>query len=104
MMRYEEIKFQRFDQVRLRTTVNVKYMSAPPDTVVSPMGMWSVAAIIPIGGGDEGHDLLLVKHNVTIRIPSKDVLKVSEYDVKAITAPLGRLLDGQGKGRQGQEG
>jgi hypothetical protein len=97
MTQYEEVRFQQFDQVRLRTTKNVKYLSAPPDTVVSPKGIWSVAAVVKV---EDAYDLLLVKNSVTIRIPAVDVLKTVAYDIAEITHQLGRFTDGKGKGRK----
>jgi len=84
----QEVRFNRFDQVHLRTTKNVRYLSAPPGTTPSPKGVWSVAGVV------DG-DLLLVKHSCIIRIPAADVLKIESYDINAITKPLGRLLDGE---------
>lgn len=93
--KFEEVTFYRFDQVQLRTTANVKYLSALPGAVISPHGLWSVAAILPVG---ESYDLLLVKQSATIRIPVIDVLKVSDYTTGNVTAPLGKLTNGQAKG------
>lgn len=98
--RQEEIEFRQFDQVQLRTTRNVKYLSAPPGIQVSPKGIWSVAGVIAVG---DTHDLLVVKQGATIRIPAGDVLKVAAYDINAITAPLGRMTDGQGQRKEARE-
>lgn len=75
----------RFDQVRIKTTKNVKYLSAPPGTKISPQGIWSVVAVV---ADDE---LLLAKSNAIVRIPINDVLKVADYSLKDVLAPLGRL-------------
>jgi hypothetical protein len=88
MAEYEEVRFDRFDQVRLRTTKNVKYLSAPPGTHASPQGLWSVAGVV-------AGELLLVKYNIIIRIPATDVLKIESYDVNDVTRLLGRLTDGE---------
>lgn len=88
MPNYEQVRFNQFDQVRLSTTRNVKYLSAPPGTKVSPHGLWSVVAVV-------ANELLLANHNVIIRIPAADVLKMVAYDLQAITAPLGKLTHGQ---------
>lgn len=79
-------KYSQFDLVRLLTTKNVKYLSAPSGCNVSPKGVWQVSAAI-------GTDLLLVKDNAIIRIPVGDVLKVCNYDLGKITANLGRLSE-----------
>ncbi len=100
MNNFEEVRFQQFDQVQLRTTRNVKYLSAPPEAPVSPKGVWSVAAVINV---ENGHDLLVIKQGATIRIPAGDVLKVAAYDINAILAPLGRFTDGQGKRKETRE-
>ena len=89
MPQFEEVRFQRFDQVNLRTTKNVKYLSAPPGTKVAPDGAWSVVAVV-------GDDLLVVKRTAIIRIPATDVLKVASYDINEITKPFGRFTDGEG--------
>ena len=87
---FEQVKFKQFDQVQLITTKNVKYLSAPSGTTISPKGVWSVVGVVD-------DELMLAKNNVIIRIPVLDVLKISEYDLSEITQFLGRLLD-HGKG------
>ena len=89
MMESSGIKYARFDQVKLLTTRNVTYLSAPPGSKVSPHGTWQVAGAID-------NELLLVKNDVTIRIPVTDVLKVVRYDLESLYAKLGRLSDGEG--------
>jgi hypothetical protein len=79
----------QFDQVRIVTTKNVRYLSAPPDVHIDPKGVWTVAAAI---GSSE---LLLTKSNVTIRIPAADVLKVAEFGLDSIFNRLGRLSHGE---------
>lgn len=83
-MNTEGVKFGRFDQVRIITTKNVNYLSAPPGSVISPYGVWQVSAAI-------NDDLLLVKNNITIRIPATDVLKVVDYNISTITSKFGSL-------------
>jgi hypothetical protein len=98
MMDEIEIKYSRFDQVKIITTKNVKYLSSPPDIIVTPDGLWQVTAIV-----DE--DLLLVKNNCIIRIPTTDVLKVAEYDINHLISKLGRILDyGEDKRSKGKKG
>lgn len=90
-------KFSRFDQVRIVTTKNVHYVSAPPGSVVSPKGIWQVAGAIDL-------ELLLVKGNAIIKIPAVDVLKVVDYNVDVVTAKFGRLSEyGQEPGQGKQE-
>lgn len=103
MGNFEEIEYRQFDQVRLRTIQNVKYLSAPPDQPVVPAGIWSVAAVI-VNDDGKTHDLLVIKQSATIRIPAKDVLKVAAYDINAITQPLGRMTDGQNQSQGRQRG
>lgn len=76
------IIFKRFDQVRLRTTKNVSYLSSTEK--VTPEGVWQVAAAI-------GTELLLVRNTTVLKIPATDVLKVVEYDISQIIQHFGRL-------------
>jgi len=82
-------KIGRFDQVRLRTTKNVSYLSAPPGTEISPKGLWSVVSILA------DIDLLLARNSALIRIPIADVLLVAGYDINRMTKDLGRLSHGE---------
>lgn len=88
----EPIKIGRFDQVRLLTTRNVHYLSAPGISEAKPGGIWSVAAIVD-------DQLLVVKNNVTIRIPATDVLKIADYGIEKITSQLGRLSRGKNENK-----
>jgi len=81
-------RIERFDQVRLLTVKNVSYLSAPPNTIVTPQGIWSVAAVVG------QNDLILAKDNAIIRIPATDVLVISDYDLEGLNDILGRLSDG----------
>ena len=83
-----QIKISRFDQVRLLSTKNISYLSAPPGAEVSPDGLWSVSAVV-------GDELLLVRTNVVIKVPVSDVFKVAGYDISRITNKLGRLSRGK---------
>jgi len=85
-----EEKIGQFDQVRLLTVKNVKYLSAPPGTKPSTHGLWSVAGIV------KDNELLLTKESVTIRIPTTDVVKVVNYDINNILSILGKLSHDQG--------
>ena len=79
---------KRFDQVKILTTKNVKYLSAPSGTKVTPQGIWSIVAVIE-------RDLLLTQKLTIIRIPSTDVLKILSYDLESVIKKLGRLSDGE---------
>jgi len=89
-MDYLERKIKRFDQVKLRTVKNVRYLSAPPDEDISPHGVWSVTAAV------DG-ELLLAKNNAIIRIPAADVLVIADYDLEALNKVLGKLSNGETK-------
>lgn len=80
----DNLRFGQFDQVKIITTQNVRYLSAPPGSKVSPKGNWQVSAII-------NEELLLVKDGATIKIPFRDVLKISEHNISSMTANFGRL-------------
>jgi hypothetical protein len=88
MAEFEKIRFSQFDQVRLLTTKNVKYLSQPTGTTVSPHGIWTIAAAV------EGDELLVTKEGAIIRIPISDVLKVAEHKLDQILSTLGRLTNG----------
>jgi hypothetical protein len=98
-----ETKIGRFDQVKLLTTKNVAYLSAPPGTDVSPQGLWSVVSAI------DGDELLLAQKSALIRIPAADVLLVAGYKLDKLTEKLGSLSRGKevgqktGTSRQGPE-
>jgi hypothetical protein len=84
----EKIRIGQFDQVKLLTTKNVSYVSAPPGTKISPHGLWSVVSVVV-------DDLLLAKKNILIRIPVTDVLLVAGYNLDELTSNLGRLSRGK---------
>lgn len=86
-----QVRIGRFDQVKLLTTKNVSYLSAPPETSISPQGLWSVVSIVA------NNELLLAQKSALIRIPAADVLLVAGYDVDELTKNLGRLSRGEGK-------
>lgn len=88
-----ETRIGRFDQVRIITTKNVSYVSAPPGTNISPKGLWSVISIVAV------NELLLAQKSVLIRVPATDVLLVAGYDVRKITQNLGKLSHGESKKR-----
>lgn len=81
-------RFGRFDQVTIKTTKRVSYLSAPEGENLDPNGIWMVAAAI-------GNDLLLTKGNIVIRILSDDVIKVLDYHKTYgdIINSLGRFSD-----------
>jgi hypothetical protein len=78
----------RFDQIRILTTKNITYVSAPPGTEITPDGIWSVAAIIG------QNDLLCAKNNILVKVPISDVLKIGQYDLQKIFDKLGKLSHG----------
>lgn len=90
-------KIGRFDQVRIITTRNVNYVSAPPGTEIIPQGVWSVAAVL------NEKELLCVRKGITIKIPIKDVLKIVGYELSEITKNFGKLTHGK-KGHQKHQG
>jgi hypothetical protein len=88
-MSMDNITVNPLDRVKLLTTKNVSYLSAPPDEVVDPHGIWVVACNI-------GPDLMLTKGNITIRIPYLDVVKIGTYDLKAsLEADLRNVMYGK---------
>lgn len=90
--------YKRFDQVRLITTKNIKYLSAPPGSELKPDGIWSIVAIVE-------EELLLVKNSVIIRAPFSDVLKVAGYNKNDILQKLGKLTTyGEKTGREKDSG
>lgn len=82
---HELVKYRQLDLVRLLTTKNVIYVSAPPGSVISSDGEWMVA------GAVNQTDLLLSKGSTIIRIPAVDVLKVFNYDLDRLQIQLGKL-------------
>jgi len=83
-----------FDSVKLLSTKRVLYLSAPPGVELSPLGVWTVSALLP------DLNLLLTKSSMVIKIPVSDVLKVADYDLDGMTTIFGKLS--QGKLRNGQ--
>ena len=77
----------RFDQVSLITTKNVSYISTESIEPPTPDGAWTVVALI-------GTDLVVQKDLTVIRLPSKDVLKIMDYNkaMKQVFSFLGDLL------------
>lgn len=65
------MEYRALDLVQIRTTKNIKYLSAPPGQSVTPSGVWTIACAIQ-------NDLLLTKDNAVVRVPSIDVVKVAE--------------------------
>lgn len=80
----------RFDQVKLKSTTNVHYLSAPPGTKASPDGIWSVVSAV-------AQDLLLAQNNILIRIPATDVLLIKRYNIEETINSLGSLTSGKRK-------
>lgn len=84
-MEIRETRIGRFDQVRLLTTKNIRYLSAPPKSKLDPSGIWSVSSVV---GRDE---LLCVHKSMVIKVPASDVLKIADYGLEHITRRFGRL-------------
>jgi len=61
-----EIQIKQFDQIKLRTTKNIRYLSAPPGVMPDPNGVWTVV-------GNLGTDLLVSKGAATCKVPLADV-------------------------------
>lgn len=89
MDNFVEGRIGRFDQVRILTSLNVSYLSAPAGVTPSPKGIWSVAAVL------NGSELLCVRNSIIIRIPATDVLKVADFNIGSITQDFGRLSHGK---------
>jgi hypothetical protein len=85
----EPVRIGRYDQVKLLSTKNISYLSAPPGSQASPQGIWSVVAAV------DNNQLLLVKNNVVIRAPATDVLKMVSFDLNRILDNLGKLSHGK---------
>ncbi len=91
-MEFEETKFQYNNRVQIKTTKNVKYLSAPPGSKISPDGIWLVVAAV-------ANELLLTKDTAIIRIPAADVLKIKGYDRDDFKKICEGLFDGKTKGQ-----
>lgn len=86
-------KFKQLDQVKLITTSNVGWVSAPPGQVANPNGIWIVVGIL--------EDQLLVQKEETLaKVPIIDVIKVAEYDIQQ---PLQKIKDLLHVGRNGSK-
>ena len=90
----EEVQFKQLDRVQLRTTKNITYLSAPPGSIASPQGAWSVVCVV---GASE---LMLAKDTTMIRVPVADVLKIADHNLNDLNAVLGRLTDGRREKRK----
>lgn len=62
-MKYE---IRQFDRIRLKTTRNIHYLSAPPGEIPSPHGVWIVV-------GNIGKDLVVSKDDAVCRVPVEDI-------------------------------
>jgi len=87
--KFQNVRIGRFDQVKLLTTKNIKYLSAIPGSEIDPSVIWSVSSII----GE--NELLCVHNSIIIRVPASDVLKLADYSVDYITRQFGRLSYGE---------
>ncbi len=59
-------EIRQFDNIKLKTTKNIKYVSAPPGTMPDPQGTWSVV-------GNMGKELLICKESALCKVPISDV-------------------------------
>ena len=85
----EHNKIGRFDQVMILTTKNIDYLSAPPDTKVSPRGVWSVVGAV-------SDKLMLAKNTILIKIPPSDVKLIAKHDSDKLANLMeGLLQDGK---------
>lgn len=73
----DNITIRRFDLVKLKTTLNVNYLSADIHEAADPRGVWSVIAIL-------GKELLLCQKKAVIKIPASDVLLHHNYDLQNV--------------------
>lgn len=90
-------KIGRFDQVRIITTRNVNYLSAPLGAETNPSGVWSVVAVL------NDQELLCARNSMLIKIPIGDVLKIAGYNVEMITKNLGKLSNGQSQNEDNED-
>ena len=81
-----QVRVGRFDQVRIKTTKHVNYLSAPDGESLDPKGIWLVAGVV-------GNELLLTKNSIVIKIPPTDVIKVLDYHqvFNNVMSSLGRF-------------
>jgi hypothetical protein len=84
----KEFNLKQFDLVKLKTTKNVKFLTAPDDKEVSPHGAWSVIGVF------DKTDALLCKEGATCRIPIEDIIKIAEYH-SAITTIMESKRNGK---------
>jgi len=70
-------EYRQLDQVRLKTTRRVDYLSAPSGAETNPEGVWTVSAVF-------GEELLLTRQMTVIKIPANDVELVSRYDISSL--------------------
>lgn len=79
----------QFDRVRILTTLNVQYLSAPPGTTIDPQGVWVVI-------GNVKEELLISKGMIIVLIPYTDVAKVGTYDLEnALQSDLRSIMYGK---------
>lgn len=84
-MNIENIIYKRFDLVQIVCADNISYINSPIIGRTPANGIWQVSAVL-------GSNLLIIKDNITVRIPAHDVLKVYDYSIKNFTANFGRLV------------
>ena len=75
------MSLNRQDIVTIKTTKNVKWLSAPPGEPTSPKGEWCVIE-------EKEGVVLLVKEKTCIRIPVSDTVLVARYDLGVLLKEL----------------
>ena len=71
----KQINIKQFDLVTLKTTQNVKFLTAPDENEVSPHGMWSVIGIV------NKTNVLVCKDGAVCLLPMDDIVLVAEYNI-----------------------
>jgi len=61
------MELKQFDKIRLKTTRNIEYLVAPPNTMPNPHGVWSIV-------GNIGYELLVCKEGAMCKVPVSDVV------------------------------
>ena len=74
-------EIRQFDNIKLRTTKNIKYVSAPPGIMPNPQGIWNVV-------GNLGKELLICKESALCKVPISDVYIVGRSMVDHYASEL----------------
>ena len=85
-------EIRQFDRIKLRTTKNIRYMTAPPGGgMPTPHGIWSVVASV-------GGDLLICKGPIICRVPISDICIAGRSIVDHAAM---EIMNGKGEKRTG---